>query len=111
MVSFVGAKGWPTISCPTAMSSKRAISLRPYRLAAARADHLAALVEEDIVVDREEPALADELVEAAGLQRDRVARPRRDVVAPALTGVDRAGAAHPVVRRRAGEHQEDVDGR
>src|SRR6185503_14562650 len=82
---------------------------RPDRPAAAGADHLAALVEEDIVVHHEQPLALDELVERAGLQRDDVVGPRRNIVAPGLPGIDGAGRAHPVVRRRAGKHQEDMD--
>src|SRR5580658_4325884 len=67
------------------------------------------LVEEDIVVHHEESLLPDEFGERAGLEGDRVAGPRRQVVAPGLAGIHRAGAAHPVVDRRAGEHQQDVD--
>src|ERR1700730_19275820 len=72
-------------------------SLRPDGPAAAGADHLAALVEKDVVVHHEQPFVLDELVERAGLERDHVARPRRDVVAPGLPGVDRARGAHPVI--------------
>src|SRR5216683_6712134 len=87
------------------------VSLRPDGPAAARADNLAMLVEEDIVVHHEQPLALDELVERAGLKRDDVAGPRRNMVAPGLPGVDRAGTAHPVVSRRAGKHQQDVDRR
>src|SRR5450755_4530496 len=80
---------------------------RPDGLAATGTDHFAMLVEEDIVVHHEQPLALDELVERAGLQRDDVAGPRRNLVAPGLPGVDRAGTAHPVVRRRAGKHQEN----
>ena len=51
------------------------------------------------------------LSSARACKRDDVVRPRRNVVAPGLPGIDRAGRAHPVVRRRAGEHQEDMDRR
>ena len=56
--------------------------------AAAGTDHVAMLVEKDIVVHHEQPFALDELVERAGLQPDDVAGPRRNVVAqdcPALT--------------------------
>src|ERR1043166_6470676 len=75
-------------------------------LAATRADHVAMLVEEDVVVDHEQPFALDELVERACLQRDHVSGASVDIVAPGLAGIDRARAAHPVVRRRAGEHQQ-----
>src|SRR3982074_2418688 len=84
-------------------------SLRANGPAAAGTNHLALLVEEDIVVHHEQPFALDELVERAGLQRDDVAGACRNVVAPGLSGVGGAGAAHPVVGRRAGEHQEDMD--
>src|SRR6201991_2459316 len=48
---------------------------------------------------------------SARLEPDHIAGTRRDVVAPGLPGIDGAGRAHPVVGRRAGEHQEDVDRR
>src|SRR5215467_996409 len=83
--------------------------LGPNRPAAAGTDYVARLVEEDVVVHDEQPFALDELVERAGLKPDHVARPRRDVVAPGLAGIDRARRAHPVVRRRAGEHQENMD--
>src|SRR5689334_22164343 len=67
------------------------------------------LVEEDVVVDHEQPLALDELVECACLKPDHVSGARVDVVAPGLAGIDRARTAHPVVRRRAGKHQEDVD--
>src|SRR6266404_4279726 len=79
---------------------------RPNGLAATGTDHLAMLVEEDIVVHHEQPLAFDELVERAGLKPDDVAGTRRNIVAPRLSGIDGAGAAHPVVGRRAGEHQE-----
>src|SRR4051794_10385519 len=84
-------------------------SLRPDGPAAAGTDHVAMLVEEDVVVHHEQPLALDELVERAGLKPDDVVRPRRNVVAPGLPGIDGAGRAHPVIGRRAGEHQQDMD--
>src|SRR5665213_2083595 len=84
-------------------------SLRPDGPATAGTDHLAVLVEEHIVVDHEQPFALDELVERPRLQPDHVVRPRRNVVAPGLAGIDGAGAAHPVVGWRAGEHQKNMD--
>ena len=49
------------------------------------------------------------LSSARACKRDDVVRPRRNVVAPGLPGIDGAGRAHPVIRRRAGEHQQDMD--
>src|SRR5216683_1700363 len=72
---------------------------RPDGPAAAGTDHVAMLVEEDIVVHHEQPFALDELVERTRLQRDDIAGTRRNVVAPRLPGVDGAGAAHPVVGR------------
>src|SRR5665213_3091284 len=66
-------------------------SLRPDGPAAAGTDHLAVLVEEHIVVDHEQPFALDELVERARLQRDDVAGPRRNVVAPGLASIDVPG--------------------
>src|SRR5665213_3695888 len=86
-------------------------SLRPDGPAAAGTDDLAVLVEKHVVVHHEQPFALDEFVERAGLEPDDVARPRRDVVAPGLSGIDGARAAHPVIGRRAGKHQEDVDRR
>src|SRR5215217_5385987 len=57
-------------------------SPRPDRPAAAGTNHLAALVEEHIVVHHEQPFALDELVEGAGLQGDEVAGTRRNIVAP-----------------------------
>ena len=51
------------------------------------------------------------LSSARACERDDVARPRRNIVAPGLPGIDGARAAHPVIGRRAGKHQEDVDRR
>src|SRR5579871_2414468 len=82
---------------------------RPDGPAAARTDHLAVLVEEDIVVNDEQPFALDEFVERARFEPDDVAGTRRNVVAPRLARIDGARRAHPVVRRRAGKHQEDVD--
>jgi hypothetical protein len=66
-------------------------SLGPDGPAAAGTDHVAMLVEEDVVVHHEQPLALDELVERAGLQGDDVVRPRRNVVAPGLPGIDRPG--------------------
>src|SRR5581483_8062517 len=98
------ANDGPSMASPALMVSNvmALCSRRTNGLAAAGADHLAVLVEEHIVVHHEQPLAADELVERAGLQRDGVAGPRRDVVTPGLTGIDGAGRAHPVVGRRAG---------
>src|SRR6266849_5023309 len=93
------------------MISLPRVSLRPDGPATARTDHLAMLVEEDIVVHHEQPLALDEFVERAGLKPDDVAGTRRNVVAPGLSGIDGTGTAHPVVGRRAGEHQQDVDRR
>src|SRR5260370_7508424 len=82
---------------------------RPNGLAATGTDHLAMLVEEDVVVHHEQPLALDELVERARLEPDDVAGPRRDIVAPGLPGIERAGRAHPVVRPRPGKHQQDMD--
>src|SRR5579885_2069060 len=60
------------------------LSHRTDRPAAAGADRLALLIEEDIVVDGEEPSLPDEFVERAGFERDPVTRPCRLIVAPGL---------------------------
>src|SRR5216683_1338453 len=107
------AKLGPSMVSPALRSSNVVVmapspSLRPDGPAAAGADHLAALVEEDVVMRHEQPFALDELVERAGLQRNDVARTRRDAVAPGLAGIHGAGRAHPVVRRRAGKHQENV---
>src|SRR6478736_7525210 len=80
------------------------ILLGPDGPAAAGTDHVAMLVEEDVVVHHEQPLALDELVERAGLEPDDVVRPRRNVVAPGLPGIDRPRRAHPVIRRRAGKH-------
>src|SRR5207245_9942157 len=72
-------------------------------------DHLAVLIEEHIVMDDEQALFLDELVERPRLQRNGIARPRRHVVAPGLAGIYGAGAAHPVVDRDTGEHQQNVD--
>src|SRR6267378_3712700 len=93
------------------MISLPRMSLRPDGPATARTNDVAMLVEEDIVVHHEQPLALDELVERAGLKPDDVAGTRRNIVAPGLTGIDGAGAAHPVVGRRAGKHQQDVDRR
>src|ERR1700734_140434 len=85
------------------------VSCWPDGPAAARTNHLAAPVEEHVVVHHEQPLALDELVERARRKRDDVAGPRRNVVAPGLPGIDGARRAHPVVRRRAGKHQENVD--
>src|SRR5664279_485625 len=114
MDSRLTANFGPSMVSPGSRPSKVVVmislpSLRPDGPATARADHLAMLVEEDVVVHHEQPLALDELVERAGLQPDDVAGTRRNVVAPRLSGVDGARAAHPVVGRRAGKHQEDVD--
>src|SRR6267378_4834784 len=93
------------------MISLPRMSLRPDGPATARTNDVAMLVEEDIVVHHEQPLALDELVERAGLKPDDVAGTRRNIVAPGLTGIDGAGAAHPVIGRRAGKHQQDVDRR
>src|SRR6266852_7623517 len=104
----------PSMVSPSARFSNVAVmislpsSLRPDGPAAAGTDHHAVLVEKDVVMHHEQPFALDELVERAGLQRDDVARTRRDIVAPGLAGIHGAGRAHPVVRRRAGKHQENV---
>src|SRR5450432_4071722 len=85
------------------------MSLRPDGPAATGTDDVAMLVEEDIVMHHEQPFALDELVERAGLQRDDVVGTRGNIVAPRLPGIDGAGAAHPVIGRRAGEHQQDMD--
>src|SRR5258707_13551772 len=98
----------PSMTSPVFRSSNVIVpspSLRPDGPAATGTDHLAALVEEDIVVHHEQPLALDELVERACLKCDEVAGPRRNVVAPGLPGIDGARAAHPVVSRRAGKHQ------
>src|SRR5690242_12650417 len=84
-------------------------SHRPDGLAAARTDHLARLIEEDVVVHHEQPLTLDEFVECPGLQGDDVAWTGGNVVAPGLTGIDRPRRAHPVVGGRAGKHEENVD--
>src|SRR6266852_670499 len=99
------------LSNAAVMISLPRVSLRPDGPATARTNHLAMLVEEDIVVHHVQPLALDELVERAGLKPDDVAGTRRNMVAPGLSGIDGARAAHPVVGRRAGEHQEDVDRR
>src|SRR5450432_2902669 len=85
------------------------MSLRPDGPAATGTDDVAMLVEEDIVMHHEQPFALDELVERAGLEPDHVAGTRRNVVAPGLPGIDGARATHPVIGRRTGEHQHDVD--
>src|SRR5579864_1403992 len=114
MDSRLTANFGPAMASPAFRFSNGVVTIalplrRPDGPAAARADHLAMLVEEDIVMHDEQPLALDELVQSARLKRDDVARPRRNVVAPGLPGIDGAGRAHPVVRRRAGKHQEDVD--
>src|SRR5882672_10559727 len=111
--NFGSSMVWPGLRLSNAavMISLSRVSLRPDGPATARTNHLAMLVEEDIVVHHEQPLALDELVERAGLKPDDVAGTRRNVVAPRLSGIDGAGAAHPVVGRRAGKHQEDVDRR
>src|SRR5579863_5903099 len=96
-----------SVSNMTGMSAlfPRGELLRPDGLAAARADHLAVLIEEHVVVDDKQPLALDELVERARRERNGVAGAGGNVVAPGLPGIDRARAAHPVVGRRAGEHQ------
>ena len=49
------------------------------------------------------------LSSARACKRDDVVGTRRDVVAPGLPGIDGARRAHPVVGRRAGKHQQDMD--
>src|SRR5689334_24633410 len=106
MDSRVTANCGPSIRSPAERLSNVVIALpsshRPNRPAAAGTDYVALLVEEDVVVNDEQPFALDELVERAGLQGDHVIRARRDVVAPGLPGIDRAGRAHPVIRRGAG---------
>src|SRR4051812_37688273 len=103
----------PSMASPAIRSSNVIMipspSRRPDGLAAAGTDHLAMAVEEDVVVHHEQPFALDELVERPGLQGDDVTGPRGDIVAPGLPGIEGAGTAHPVVRRRAGEHQQDMD--
>src|ERR1700721_781430 len=69
-------------------------SLRPDGPAAAGIDHVAVLVEEDVVVHHEQPLALDEFVERTGLQRDDVAGARRNMVAPCFPGLAGPGAAH-----------------
>src|SRR5674476_899830 len=116
MVSRVTANFGPSMLSPALRLSNVAVmislacaSLRPDGPAAAGTDHVAMLVEEDVVVHHEQPFALDELVERAGLKRDDVAGTRRNTVAPCVAGSDGGRAARPVVGRRAGEHQEDVD--
>src|SRR3954452_10570205 len=66
-------------------------SHRPDGPAAARTDHFAALVEENIVVHHEQPLALDELVERTRLQGNHVVGTRRNIVAPGLPGIDGAG--------------------
>src|SRR3984957_11515199 len=101
----------PRLSNVTVMIPLPRVSLRPDGPAAARTDHRAMLVEEDIVVHHEQPFALDELVERGGFEPDGVVRTRRNMVAPGLPGIDGAGTAHPVIGRRAGKHQEDVNRR
>jgi len=83
--------------------------LRPDRPAATAADDLVTPVEEDVVMDGEQPISPDELVQASRLQTNGISGPRRNVVAPTLARIDRARAAHPVVGRRAAKHEQDMD--
>src|SRR5436853_2449738 len=99
----------PALSASNEVVMTCSRSYRPNRPAAAGTDYVALLVEEDVVVHHEQPFALDELVERAGLQRNHIVRPRRDIVAPGLPRIDRAGRAHPVVHRRTGEHQQDMD--
>src|SRR6476619_1444728 len=106
MDSRLTAKPGPSMVSPGLRFSNVVVmmslpSLRPDGPAAARADHLAVLVEEDVVVHHEQPLALDELVERAGLQRDDVVGARRNIVAPGLPGIDGARRAHPVGLRRA----------
>src|SRR6478735_12080897 len=98
---------------PALSFSKLVVMVRPLNgpdgPAAAGTNDVAKLVEEDVVVHHEQPLTLDELVERTGLQGDDVVRPRRNIVAPGLPGIDRARRAHPVIGRRAGKHQEDMD--
>src|SRR5674476_1677144 len=101
MVSRVTANFGPSMLSPALRLSNVAVmislacaSLRPDGPAAAGTDHVAMLVEEDVVVHHEQPFALDELVERARLQRDNVVRPRRSVIAPGLPGIDGARAAH-----------------
>src|SRR5690242_20063775 len=114
MDSRVTANCGPSIASPAErLSNVVVIALpslhRPNRPAAAGTDYIALLVEEDVVVHHEQPLALDELVERAGLQGDDVIGPRRNVVAPGLSRIDGSRRAHPVIHRRAGEHQEDMD--
>src|ERR1700712_1096127 len=103
----------PSIWSPVFRSSKVVVMIgllshRPDGPAAAGTDDLAVLIEENIVVHHEQPLALDELVERARFEPDGVIRTRGNIMAPGLPGIDGAGTAHPVVRRRAGKHQEDV---
>src|SRR5450759_3482703 len=72
----------PRLSNVAVMVSFPQASLRPDGPAAAGANHLAVLVEKDIVVHHEQPFALDELVERSRRKRDHIARTRRHVVAP-----------------------------
>src|ERR1700721_2094072 len=69
-------------------------SLRPDGPAATGTDHVAVLVEEDVVVHHKQPLALDEFVERPGVQRDDVAGTRRNMVAPCFPGLAGPGAAH-----------------
>src|SRR4051794_35132398 len=112
MGSRVTANCGPSIRSPAERLSNVVVialsSYPPNRPAAAGTDYVAPGVKEDVVVNHKQPFALDELVECAGLKRNHIIGPRRDVVPPGLSRIDRAGRAHPVIRRGAGEHQEDM---
>src|ERR1700730_9910239 len=91
----------PSMLCPGASVSNVVVmacsSHRPNRPAAARTDDLAVLVEEDVVVNDEQPLFLDEFVQRPSLQRDRVVRAGGNVVAPGLARVHGARASHPII--------------
>src|SRR5258707_15609084 len=94
------AKLGPSMVSPALRSSNVVVmapspSLRPDGPAAAGADHLAALVEEDVVMHHEQSFSLDELVDRAGLQRIGVTRLRRGDADRGVSGILAAGGAHP----------------
>src|SRR5271154_4892342 len=109
------ANSGPSMTSPAFNASKATVIFvslhRADGLAATRADHFAMLVEKYVVVHDEQALSLDEFVERARMHRNGVTRPSRDIVAPGLPGVHRAGAAHPIIGRRAGKHEKDVDRR
>src|SRR5436190_1697269 len=72
----------PRLSNVVAMIFAPPTSLRTDGPAAAATDHLAVLVEEDVVVHHEQSLSLDELVQRTRLQCDDIPGTRRNIVAP-----------------------------